>query len=78
MNNSLMKAAQVMEQVRKLPPEEVFRLGQMIEELEEQLWDQEIERDARPGGPLDKLAQEAIRESEAGKAVPLDDFLGHS
>jgi hypothetical protein len=73
-----MKAAQIMEQVRELPPEEVFRLGQMIEELEEQLWDREIERDARPGGPLDKLAQEAIRESEEGKTVSLDDFLGHS
>ena len=66
-----------MEQVRELPPEEVFRLGQMIEELEEQLWDREIERDARPGGPLDKLAKEAIRESEEGKAVSLDDFLRH-
>lgn len=44
-------------------------------EREEQAWDAQIERDAQPGGPLDKLVQRARADIAAGRSKPLDEFL---
>jgi hypothetical protein len=73
-----MSMAEIMEQIRKLPPQEVFALGHLIEELEERLWDQEIERDSQTGGPLDGLGQQAMREVASGQTQALDEFLRNS
>lgn len=63
--------------ISQLPPGEVWTLKARLDEFCDKLWDAQIEEDARPGGPLDRLAQEAIREIDAGETQPLDDFLRH-
>ncbi len=54
-----------------LPKEEFWKLTDRLIALREDAWDREIEEDARPGGPLDRLAEEALREYDAGKTRPL-------
>jgi len=62
-------AADIIDQVQKLPPAEVFELGRWLREYEAELWDQQIEADIR-SGKLDKLGQEALEELRAGKTRP--------
>ncbi|MGO8931289.1 MAG: hypothetical protein ACLQU3_30910 [Limisphaerales bacterium] len=64
-----MSAADIIDQVQKLPPAEVFELGRWLREYEAELWDQQIEADIR-SGKLDKLGQEALEELRAGKTRP--------
>jgi hypothetical protein len=59
-------AAEIIDQVQKLPPAEVFEVGRWLREYEAELWDQQIEADIR-AGRLDKLGQEALAELRAGK-----------
>jgi hypothetical protein len=62
-------AADIIDQVQKLPPAQVFELGRWLREYEAELWDQQIEADIR-SGKLDKLGQEALEELRAGKTRP--------
>jgi hypothetical protein len=62
-------AAEIIDQVQKLPPAEVFELGRWLREYQAELWDQQIEADIR-SGKLDKLGQEALEELRAGKTRP--------
>ena len=71
------KVEQIEAEIAKLPPQEVRQVSRWVREYEAELWDQEMERDARPGGPLDKLAQQARQEIATGKTQPLDEFLRH-
>lgn len=64
-----MSATEIIEQVRKLPPAEVFELSQWLREYEASLWDRQIEADIR-AGKLDKLGQEALAELRAGQTRP--------
>ena len=64
-----MSAAEIIDQVQKLPPAQVFELGRWLREYEAELWDQQIETDIR-SGKLDKLGQEALEELRAGKTRP--------
>lgn len=64
-----MSAADIIDQVQKLPPAEVFELGRWLREYEAELWDQQIEADLR-SGKLDTLDQEALEELRAGKTRP--------
>ena len=64
-----MSAAEIIGQVQKLPPAEVFELGRWLREYEAELWDLQIEADIR-SGRLDKLGQEALEELRAGKTRP--------
>ena len=64
-----MSAAEIIDQVQKLPPAEVFELGRWLREYEAELWDQQIEADIR-SGRLDQLGQEALAELRAGKTRP--------
>ena len=65
-----MSANEIIEQVRKLPPAEVFELSQWLRAYEVSLWDQQIETDIR-AGKLDKLSQEALDELGAGQTCSL-------
>jgi hypothetical protein len=38
-------------------------------------WDREIERDSRPGGPLQKLLDRARQDAAEGRTRPLDEVL---
>jgi hypothetical protein len=51
--------------VQQLPPEEMKAFRDWFEALQENLWDQRIERDITDG-KLDKLAAEALAEHRAG------------
>jgi hypothetical protein len=65
-------AADIIDQVQKLSPAEVFELGRWLRESEAELWDQQIEADIR-SGKLDKLGQEALEELRAGQTRPFSE-----
>jgi hypothetical protein len=56
--------------IAALAPEEVQRLRAWIEELEEQLFDERIERDVL-AGKFDALADKALADHLAGKSRKL-------
>jgi hypothetical protein len=66
---SPMSTAEIIDQVQKLPPADVFELGQWLREYEAGLWDKQIETDIQ-AGRLDKLGQDALAELRAGKTRP--------
>ncbi len=58
--------------IARLPKDEFWSLTERLIALREDKWDAQIEEDARPGDPLDKLARKAIKDFEAErcKSVP--------
>ena len=52
-------------EILKLSPQELRQLADWVLELNEQRWDEQIEKDAA-AGKLDFLAKEALEEYEAG------------
>ena len=56
--------------VAGLSPEELKKFRAWLDELEERLFDEKIERDAK-AGKLDKLAAKAIAEDDAGTTSDL-------
>jgi hypothetical protein len=52
--------------ILSLPPEEFRRLANWLAELDQQRWDEQLERDVA-AGRLDALATEAIADFEAGR-----------
>ena len=53
--------------VEQLSPEELAKFRAWFEELQANLWDQQIERDIK-AGKLDKLAERALASHKAGKS----------
>jgi hypothetical protein len=64
-----MSAAQIIDQIQKLPSVEVFEVGQWLREYEAELWDKQIESDIQ-SGKLNRLGHEALEELRGGKAPP--------
>jgi len=56
--------------ITQLSPQDFSRLREWFEEFEAQQWDEQIERDAK-SGKLDKIAEQALNEYRAGKAIEL-------
>ena len=56
--------------VKHLSSEQFESFRKWFEEYESDLWDSQLEQDARSGN-LDKLAQEAVKEYESGKSSKL-------
>jgi len=54
-----------------LPRSEFLRLYDRLRMKHSELWDQKMAEDAQPGGPLDRLAEEAIAEYRAGQTMRL-------
>ena len=54
----------------KLPPSEVIKLSAWFQEFEAQLWDQEIENDAK-AGRFDSRIKQAKSEYAAGRSKAL-------
>lgn len=69
-NFTSMSTTEIIQQVQKLPPPEVFELGQWLRDYEASLWDQQIEADIR-AGKLDKYAQGALAELREEKTRPI-------
>ena len=64
------KLETIQKAVKELSAEELAKLRAFLDELEAELWDAQIERDAA-AGKLDKLIAEAIAEDEAGETQEL-------
>ena len=56
--------------IAELPPEEVARIREWLNERDEAEWDAQIERDEH-AGRLDALADRALAEYRAGRTRPL-------
>ena len=63
--------AEIEAAIARLPRKELWELKARLDRRCEAEWDAQIEADARAGGPLDRLAQEAIAELKAGRCTPL-------
>jgi hypothetical protein len=56
--------------ITELSPKEMARFRKWFEEFDAQAWDEQFERDVK-SGKLDKLANKAIADFNAGKAREL-------
>jgi hypothetical protein len=61
---------QIEDAILKLSPQELSQLADWVLDLDEQLWDKQIEQDVA-AGKLNFLAQEALAELEAGNCRTL-------
>ena len=64
------KLEQIEKSVAELAPDEMKAFTVWFEELKADLWDLQIEADAK-AGRLDKLAEEALEDLRAGRTTPL-------
>ena len=65
-----MQLYEIIENIKKLPKNDLEILLEWIENFEQELWDKEFEGDVRLG-KLDKLDEQAIRDFRAGKCQEL-------
>jgi hypothetical protein len=65
-----MSVQEIEEAIRQLPASDLADLIAWLEEFKADLWDKQIEEDAR-AGRLDVLAARADEEFEAGRCRPL-------
>lgn len=56
--------------IAELPPEQIARIRNWLEERDQNAWDEQIEEDER-AGRLDALAERALAEHRAGRTRPL-------
>lgn len=64
------KLEQIEKSVAELSPEELKAFAAWFEPLRADLWDKQIEADAK-AGRLDKLAEQALADHRAGRTRPL-------
>jgi hypothetical protein len=60
--------AEIESAIKKLKPQEIRTVGELVDELREELWDQQIDADAK-AGRLDKMICKAKAGYRAGKAT---------
>jgi hypothetical protein len=65
-----MTLSEIEKAITELSPEELNRLQEWLDEYYSEVWDKQIEEDAK-AGKLDKIAEEALREFRASKAKEL-------
>jgi hypothetical protein len=56
--------------IQKLEPKKIYEVGDWLDELREELWDKQIDADAKTGR-LDKLMEEVKQDYLAGRCKPL-------
>jgi len=62
--------AEIEKAIQKLTPQEIKAVADWLQEFREEMWDQQIEADAK-AGKLDKLMEEAKQDYRAGRCKPL-------
>ncbi|MEI9961142.1 MAG: hypothetical protein WDM76_08480 [Limisphaerales bacterium] len=62
--------AEIESAIKNLKPQEIYKVGDLVDELREDLWDKQIEADAK-AGKLDKLMEAAKQDYLAGRCKPL-------
>ena len=65
----------IKEAIEQLPEPDRRKLADWFDELEEQAWDAEMERDFSPGGRGHHLVEKINREIDEGKFTPMQDGL---
>jgi len=61
--------AEIESAIKGLKPQEIRAVGDWLDELREELWDKQIEAEAK-AGKLDKLMEEAKQDYLAGRCKP--------
>jgi hypothetical protein len=64
------KLEKIEQDIATLPPADVRKLADWLEEYKSDLWDRQMEDDAK-SGRLDKFAARALAAHKAGKSKPL-------
>ena len=64
--------------IQQLPSVDQERLARWFAARDAAAWDAQLQRDAQPGGKLDRLWEKAQQEIANGQAQPLDEFLNHA
>lgn len=64
------KLEKIEKDIASLSPGEVARLAEWFAEFRADLWDRQIEADAK-AGRLDKIAEQALADHRAGRTKPL-------
>ena len=64
--------AEIEAAIAQLPPRDLWKLKEDLDRRCAHEWDAQMEEDARAGGPLDRIAQKALKECEAGSCRPLE------
>ncbi|MDF3150547.1 hypothetical protein P3C58_00990 [Mesorhizobium sp. XAP10] len=64
------KLEQIEKSVAKLSPEELKAFAAWFEALQADMWDRQMEADAK-AGRLDRLAEQALADHRAGRTRPL-------
>jgi len=64
------KLEQIEKSVAELSPDELKAFAAWFEALQADMWDRQIETDAK-SGRLDKLAEQALADHRAGRTRPL-------
>lgn len=57
--------------IDRLPREELRQLAEWFDRRRSEDWDQQMKEDAKSGGPLDQLAQQALAEFRQGRVTKL-------
>ena len=65
-----MSVKDIEQAIKELPRQEIAELSQWFEEFQNQMWDEQIERDAN-AGRFDKLIEQAKAQYAAGRGKPL-------
>ena len=69
---------EILDAVKQLPEEQKGEFLDRLREIDfEDVWDRQIEADAK-AGRLDPLLQQAVKDIEAGRAKPLDEVINGS
>ena len=66
---------EIREAIRKLPPQEAWRLAEELRDYLDALWDKQFEEDVKAGRLNDMIAR-ARAERGDGKTRPMDEIVG--
>ena len=66
--------AEIREAIRKLPPQDAWKLAEELREHLDALWDKQFEEDVKTGR-LDTLIARAREEHAGGKTQPMDEIV---
>jgi len=65
---------EIREAIRKLPPQDAWKLAEELRDYLDALWDKQFEEDVK-AGRLDNLIARAREEHATGKTRPMDGIL---
>jgi hypothetical protein len=75
-SRAMSTVTEIRDAIRKLPPQEAWRLAEELREHLDSLWDQEFEGDVK-AGRLDDMIARAREEHATGNTRPMDEIVGN-